>query len=201
MTRGVHFSGPRHRLPRMTREPDDAPPETNADTRWAFLRDVAVFQGKMALDNIRDLILMPASLGAAAIDVVFRGDRDGRLFYRVLNWGRRSEELINVYGAVCDPDERREDADEDALKRDWSVDALVARLEAVIVREYEKGGTAASMKAAVDAAIDRLQAEADAQGGRARGALDRAMARFRGGPADGDGSQQSGLRARRGGRI
>jgi hypothetical protein len=36
----------------------------------------------------------------------------------------------------------------------------VARLEGVIVREYEKGGTAASVKAAVDKAIDQLQHEA-----------------------------------------
>jgi len=80
--------------------------------------------------------------------------------------------------AVCEPPEEGAEADADPLKRDYSVDALVARLEAVIVREYEKGGTAASMKTAVDRAIDRLQAEADAGGVRARGAFAKAMERM-----------------------
>ncbi len=36
---------------------------------------------------------------------------------------------------------------------------MVARLERVVVRECEKGGTAASIKAAMDRAIDQLHAE------------------------------------------
>jgi hypothetical protein len=39
------------------------------------------------------------------------------------------------------------------------VDAVVARLEGVLVREYEKGGTAATIKAALDRTIDQLHRE------------------------------------------
>ena len=40
-----------------------------------------------------------------------------------------------------------------------TVDAVIARLEGVLVREVEKGGTAASVKAAMDRTIDQIQIE------------------------------------------
>ena len=43
--------------------------------------------------------------------------------------------------------------------RSYSVDAVIARVEDVIVREYAKGGTTASVKAAVDRAFDKIQRE------------------------------------------
>lgn len=148
----------------------DPPDET--EERWRFLRDVAVFQGKMALDNLRDLVLMPASLVAAGIDIVFKGETEGERFYKVLNWGRHSEEIINVYGAVCE-----EDPDGDSLRKDYSVDSIVARLEGVIVREYAKGGTAAGMKRSIDRAIDQLQRDTQSRGARASEAFRSAMNR------------------------
>ena len=36
---------------------------------------------------------------------------------------------------------------------------MIARLEGVLVREVEKGGTAASVKAAMDRTIDQIQIE------------------------------------------
>ena len=61
--------------------------QPNSDDRWKFMRDVVVFQLKMFLDNVRDLVLMPVSLVAALIDLLLRGEREGARFYRVLRWG------------------------------------------------------------------------------------------------------------------
>ncbi len=44
---------------------------------------------------------------------------------------------------------------------------MVRRLEEVIVREYDKGGTAASVRAAVDRAIDEMQARTGEHLGKA----------------------------------
>jgi hypothetical protein len=52
--------------------PSSTPPRANSDDRWKFLRDVIVFQLKMFLDNVRDFALMPVSLIAALIDLVYR---------------------------------------------------------------------------------------------------------------------------------
>ena len=70
------------------------PARTNAEGRWQFIRDVLVFQVKLLLDNVRDFALVPVSLGAAIIDLIFKGEREGSLFYKVLRWGAHSEEVI-----------------------------------------------------------------------------------------------------------
>lgn len=134
--------------------PPPTPPPANQDDRWKFVRDVLVFQLKLFLDNVRDLVLMPVSLGAALIDLVFRGEREGALFYKVLRWGSQSEAVIDVYSAI----EHHEQGDF-KVNPGYTVDGVIARLENVLKREVEKGGSAASVKAAMDRAIDQLHAE------------------------------------------
>jgi len=51
----------------------------------------------------------------------------------------------------------------------------VARLEGVLVREYEKGGTAAMIKAALDRTIDQLHRETGAHRERARNVVVKAL--------------------------
>ena len=128
-----------------------SPRPAGAD-RWKFLRDVLVFQLKMLLDNVRDFALMPVSLVAALIDLFIKGEREGALFYQVLRWGAHSEEMIDVYSAI-ETHERSE------VNPNYTVDAVIARLEGVLVRECEKGGTAASIKTAMDRAIDQIHKE------------------------------------------
>jgi hypothetical protein len=130
------------------------PTRTNADGRWQFIRDVLVFQVKLLLDNVRDFALVPVSLGAAIIDLIFKGEREGALFYKVLRWGAHSEEVIDVYSAI-----EHHDPGDFKVNPEYTVDGVIARLEGVLVRECEKGGTAASIKAAMDRAIDQLHRE------------------------------------------
>jgi hypothetical protein len=154
--------------------PSSTPPRANSDDRWKFLRDVIVFQLKMFLDNVRDFALMPVSLGAALIDLVYRGEREGALFYKVLKWGSHSEEVIDVYSAI----EHHERGDF-KISPDYTVDGVITRLEGVLVRECEKGGTAASIKAAMDRAIDQLHAETGGARNKARDVVVRTADRLR----------------------
>jgi hypothetical protein len=139
-----------------------SPPEGSGE-RWRFLRDVIVFQLKLLLDNLRDFALVPISLVAALIDLVYKGEREGALFYKVLRWGAHSEEVIDVYSAI-----EHQPPGSFKVNPSYRVDSVIARLEGVVVREYEKGGTAASIKAAVDRAIDQLHRETKEKGDRAR---------------------------------
>lgn len=149
--------------------------ESGSNERWKFFRDVLVFQLKMLLDNIRDFALMPVSLVAALIDLIFKGKRQGSLFYQVLRWGAHSEEVINVYSAI-------ETQERPRVNPNYTVDAVIARLEGVLVRECEKGGTAASIKAAMDQAIDQIQIETSGPRDRARDAVVRVAQKFRSKP-------------------
>ena len=150
--------------------PPSTLPQTNRHDRWKFLRDVVVFQLKLLLDNVRDLVLMPVSLVAALIDLIIRGEREGARFYKVLRWGAHSEAVIDVYSAI-----KHHETGDFKIGRNYTVDGVIARLEGVLVREYEKGGTAASIKAAMDRAIDQLHAET----GEARNAVVRTAGKLR----------------------
>ena len=93
------------------------------EDRWQTLKDVLLFQGKLLIDGLRDLLLSPVSIAAAMIDLIVPGDDKGRRFYAVVRFGRRTEDWINLFGAAD-----RHDPDVDAK----GIDALVDELEAVI---------------------------------------------------------------------
>lgn len=93
------------------------------EDRWQTLKDVLLFQGKLLVDGLRDLLLSPVSIAAAMIDLIVPGDDKGRRFYAVVRFGRRTENWINLFGAAD-----RHDPGVDAK----GIDALVDELEAVI---------------------------------------------------------------------
>ncbi len=126
-------------------------PQTNADTRWKFIRDVVVFEAKLALNNLHNFFQIPLTLAVAVFDLFVRGKTQGERFYKMVEMGRTIDDAIDIYSVI----EHRERV----LNKDFTVDAVLGKVEAVIQREFEKGGTATSMKLAVDRAIDEMQAK------------------------------------------
>jgi hypothetical protein len=144
-------------------EPARGLPASNRDPRWQFLRDVMVFEAKLALNNLHNFFQIPLTLAVAVFDVIVRGKTEGERFYKRVELGRTIDDAIDIYSII----EHRERS----LNKDYTVDALVGKLESVIVREYEKGGTAASVKSALDKAIDRMQARTEPHAARAADAV------------------------------
>ncbi|MEX0838324.1 MAG: hypothetical protein WD034_02225 [Parvibaculum sp.] len=121
--------------------------------RWTLFRDVAVFQGKLILDNIKDVVLVPISLGAALVSLFNRDGETGRQFYGVLHAARRVEDWLDKYA-----DADRIPTPSYAQKQDGeSIDLLVVRIEDLVKRQYERGGVTANAKDAIDRALDTLQ--------------------------------------------
>jgi hypothetical protein len=135
-------------------------PPPDPHLRWKFLRDVLVFQLKLILGNLQNFVLVPVSLVAAILDLFIKGEREGEKFYKVMDWGRRTDEMINVYSAIGGYHATGGD-NERAMYGDFTVDTIVEKVEGAIVREYQKGGTAANIKGAVDRAIDGMQKHGD----------------------------------------
>src|SRR5271155_1944035 len=83
----------------------DTPPppiDHQPHTRGMFIRDVLVLQIKLLLLNVHNFVLMPVTLVAAALDVVFKSGTHGSRFYRTLGWARQAEEAIGLYRALDD---------------------------------------------------------------------------------------------------
>lgn len=79
-------------------------------SKAVLLRDLTIFQVKLVLDGMKDIVLMPLTIGAAAIDIVFPGARPGHRFYLVMALGERFDRWLNLFSASD-----RADASKDGL--------------------------------------------------------------------------------------
>ena len=155
----------------MTNNTPQLTSNTDPHARWKFMRDVAVFQFKLFLNNVHNFVQVPLTLVVALVDLVFKTEPEGARFYKLLECGRTIDDSIDIYSVVAHR--------ERGLNADYTVDNLVSKLEEVIVREYEKGGSAASVKAAVDRAMDELQAKAGEGKDKAASAIRSAIDKMR----------------------
>ncbi len=73
------------------RQPHD-PPVSNR----VAVRDLVIFQIKLALDGLGDLVLAPVSAVAFVLDLI-TGRKERRLFYSVLRAGERWDRWLSLY--------------------------------------------------------------------------------------------------------
>ena len=66
--------------------------------RMELVWTTLVFQAKLVVDGLRDLILVPISLVAAVFGLIAGGSEPSRYFEQVLRFGRRTETWINLFG-------------------------------------------------------------------------------------------------------
>jgi len=149
-----------------------APLDEHRERRWRLVRDLAVFQGKLLVDGLKDLVLAPVSLVAALAGLLLDRDEPGRPFYTLLRWGHGFDRWVNLFGAsrrALPPAAEASEASEGmsnpspapghapARGDGEGLDAYVARLERVLVEQYRRGGLTAKAKDAIDQALDGLQ--------------------------------------------
>ena len=121
-------------------------------SRWELVRDALVFQGKLFVDGLRDAAMIPLSLVAVVMDLLGIGSRAGHNFYDVVLFGRQTERWIDLFSAA---DRLLPESTEG--KPPAGLDALVQRMEDLVVDEYQRGGITTSATDAVDRALDNLQ--------------------------------------------
>lgn len=68
-------------------------------TRKVTFRDFAVFQAKLALDGVKDLVLVNLSVIAIVIDMLAGGGRRPRRFYAVIRLGERFDRWLKLHSA------------------------------------------------------------------------------------------------------
>lgn len=122
----------------------------DADGRWELIRDLVVFQIKLGLDALRDLVFSPLSIAAAIFDLITGGENPGRAFYAVLAAGGRTEGWINLFGAPSQTDGHS------LASGGTTVDSFVKQIEVLVVEQYERGGLTASAKEAIDRSLNTI---------------------------------------------
>jgi hypothetical protein len=97
--------------------------------RRVLLRDLAIFQVKLILDGVKDIVLVQLSLIAAVVDVIFGGSRRGKLFYAVLRFSERFDLWLNLNRAAQGAEQNR-DGLVGATPR--GADGLITRIESLL---------------------------------------------------------------------
>jgi hypothetical protein len=87
-----------------------------------LLRDVIILQAKLFVEALRDVALSPVTLAAALLDFALSHQQTPRYFYRVLRWGRQSDEWIDPWSA----------SEHGQGKRQEGLDALLSSVEQAV---------------------------------------------------------------------
>ena len=67
-------------------------------SRWKLARDLGVFELKLALDGLKDIILAPLALAAVVADMVMPAESRGVFLRAVIGIGEGFERWLNLYG-------------------------------------------------------------------------------------------------------
>lgn len=98
------------------------------------LRDLAIFQLKLFIDGVADLIIAQVALLAVVSDLLLPTDRKGKRFYWVMARAERFDRWLSLYGAAD-----QADLEDDGLfgASKAGSDTLLGRLEAMVTRRWE----------------------------------------------------------------
>lgn len=126
--------------------------------RWTLIRDVVVFQMKLVVDGLKDLVLAPLSIVAGVLDV-FRPEREGRgRFYRLVRRGHDFDRWVDLFEAA----HRKGDAESDALARsEKGMDAQLRALESMLADQVARGDLTRKAKDAIDGGLDAIRDRLD----------------------------------------
>lgn len=100
-------------------------------TRGVTLRDFLIFQLKLVVDGLKDLVVFHLSIGAIVLDIISGRGRRPRLFYSVLRMSEKFDLWINLHGVV----ERLESEEsEDGLfgASEAGSDSLLGQIEQMV---------------------------------------------------------------------
>ena len=114
----------------------------SADSVNHPVRKLLVFQLKLVLDAIRDILLSPVSLVATIFDMAQGRKGENSYFEMLMKFGRNSETRINLF------DQHQGEKQ--------TVDNLFNQVEDVLKKQYEKGGISEKTKREIEAKFKKM---------------------------------------------
>jgi len=120
-----------------------------------LIRDVSMLQIKLFADSMRDLVLVPLSISAGVLSLLWRSDnKPGTQFYHVLRAGRRSDRWIDLFGAADRVYGPAGGAGPLPLE---DMEAIIARVEDFIAHKYNSGSFSEENKVQLNNALSLLR--------------------------------------------
>jgi hypothetical protein len=126
--------------------------------RWALIRDMLIFQIKLAMDAIRDLFLSPVSIICGIVDILMGNTQSKSYFYKLMNFGHKTDSWLNLFGHHNKGTENLngEDGQTPKVDRNVNVDQLFSQVESLLKDQHGKGGLTASAKNKIDLYLNKI---------------------------------------------
>lgn len=128
-------------------------------SRWQIARDVTIFQLKLFLDGLKDVVLVPLSLIAALWGILGMSRQSRRALYDVMRMGEGYDDWVDLYGQAAPY--RRLGTGGRAGKLDHYVDLA----EKVVIGARERAGSKAGRPGEEPPRAGRPTSSPDAGGG------------------------------------
>lgn len=125
-------------------------------TRWAIIRDMLVFQVKLTMDAIRDLLLSPVSIICGLVDILKGHSLSKSYFHKLMAFGHQTDSWLNLFGNHNKDNENLHVTGNQKTKADVNVDQLFTQVESLLKEQHGKGGLTASAKATIDRYLNRI---------------------------------------------
>jgi len=132
--------------------------------RWRMIKNLIVFQVKLAFDAIRDLLLSPVAFVCVVIDIINNNDDNNSQFKRLMNLGHKTDVWLNLFAYPLNKHANNQDMNKQSLlfnpikkpTSEPSADQLFDKIEDLIREQHAKGGLTASAKATLDSYLDKI---------------------------------------------
>jgi hypothetical protein len=108
---------------------------SNKPARWPLIRQGIIFQFKLGLDALRDILMSPVSIVLLVADIVMGNSHQHSYFMRLMRLGKKSDHWINLF-AVDSPCTEAQTNKEAA---DSNVDYWISKIETVVKEQQIDG--------------------------------------------------------------
>ena len=104
-------------------------------SRWPLVRQGIVFQLKLGLDAVRDILMSPVSIVLIVADIVMGNNHQQSYFNRLMRLGKKSDHWINLFAV----DLPNAESEVDEVVADSNVDFWFSKIETVIKEQQVDG--------------------------------------------------------------
>ncbi|NQZ07923.1 MAG: hypothetical protein HRT35_12240 [Algicola sp.] len=119
--------------------------------RWQLIKKAAVFQLKLGLDALRDILLSPLSLMLVLIDIALGHNQQQSYFIKLMKFGRLSDRWINLFETKAGYWDQR----------NKSVDYWLAQVATVVKDQQTSGKMSDAAKAKIDGYMAQINKKLD----------------------------------------
>jgi hypothetical protein len=124
--------------------------------RWDLIRDMFIFQIKLAMDAIRDLFLSPVSIICGLADILIGKSHSKSYFYKLMNFGHQTDSWLNLFGHQSQVTSNVDDVSSEKPKTEMNVDQLFSQVESLLKEQHGKGGLTASARSKIDRYLNKI---------------------------------------------